>query len=96
MVPVRPHMAEIGSQEGDENPAERWYQAFQECRSDFLSCIKVFRLQPVEALALLTRCRDIFRSVDSGGYVAYTDLMIGILCNELGEHELQRRADGRL
>jgi tetratricopeptide (TPR) repeat protein len=27
------------------------------------------------------------RQVDSGGYVAYADLMIGILYRELGEHE---------
>jgi transcriptional regulator with XRE-family HTH domain/tetratricopeptide (TPR) repeat protein len=30
---------------------------------------------------------EIFRQVDSGGYVAYADLMIGILYRELGEHE---------
>src|SRR5262249_57132831 len=49
--------------------------------------------QPAEALALLTRCREIFCSVGSGGYVAYADLMIGILHSELGEHE---RADDHL
>src|SRR5262249_34375208 len=43
--------------------------------------------QPADALALLARCRDIFRSVDSGGYVAYADLMIGILCAEAGDHQ---------
>jgi tetratricopeptide (TPR) repeat protein len=41
-----------------------------------------------DALALLTCCREIFCSVSSGGYVAYTDLMIGILWNERGEHDL--------
>ncbi len=40
-----------------------------------------------DALALLTSCREIFRSVSSGGYVAYSDLVIGILHNERGEHD---------
>ena len=40
-----------------------------------------------DALALLTSSREIFHSVSSGGYVAYTDLMIGILCSERGEFD---------
>ncbi len=39
------------------------------------------------ALALVIGCRDIFRSVRSSGYVAYCDLLIGILCNERGEYD---------
>ncbi len=31
-----------------------------------------------------------FCAVGSGGYVAYADLMIGILCNEQGEHKQAR------
>jgi len=31
-----------------------------------------------------------FCALGSGGYVAYADLMIGILCNEQGEHERAR------
>jgi tetratricopeptide (TPR) repeat protein/transcriptional regulator with XRE-family HTH domain len=59
----------------------------------FFAKVRRQQRQPADALALLTRCRDIFCSVESGGYVAYTDLMIGILCNELGEHD---RAAGHL
>ena len=40
-----------------------------------------------DALALLTSSREIFHSVSSGGYVAYTDLMIGIVCSERGEFD---------
>jgi tetratricopeptide (TPR) repeat protein/transcriptional regulator with XRE-family HTH domain len=40
-----------------------------------------------DALALLASCRESFSSVQSGGYVAYSDLMIGILCNERGEYD---------
>ena len=44
-----------------------------------------------DALALMTSCREIYRSISSGGYVGYTDLMIGILCSERGEYD--RAAD---
>jgi len=40
-----------------------------------------------EALALLTSCREIFGSVKSCGYVAYSDLMIGIMYSERGEFD---------
>src|SRR5262249_39719069 len=40
-----------------------------------------------DALALLSAGREVFGAVGSGGYVAYTDLMIGILCNERGEYD---------
>jgi tetratricopeptide (TPR) repeat protein len=44
-----------------------------------------------DALTLLEGCRDLFYSVGSDGYAAYSDLMIGILSHELGE--LERAAD---
>jgi tetratricopeptide (TPR) repeat protein len=40
-----------------------------------------------EALVLLSGCRDIFDSVGSAGYAAYSDLMIGILCGEAGDYD---------
>ncbi len=43
--------------------------------------------RPTDALALLAACRGLFRSVASDGYAAYSDLMIGMLSNELGEFE---------
>src|SRR5262249_8355053 len=59
----------------------------------FFAKVRPQQGQPADTLALLTRCREIFCSVGSGGYVAYADLMIGILHSELGEHE---RADDHL
>ena len=40
-----------------------------------------------DALGLLTSSGEMFRSVNSCGYVAYTDLMIGIMYSERGQFD---------
>ena len=40
-----------------------------------------------DALSLLTSSGEMFRSVNSCGYVAYTDLMMGIMYSERGEFD---------
>jgi hypothetical protein len=48
-----------------------------------------------DALDLLTSSRELFRSVGSGGYVAYTELMIGIMYSERGEFDRPQSISGR-
>ena len=45
-----------------------------------------------DALSLLTSSGEMFRSVNSCGYVAYTDLMMGIMYSERGEFDRGRRS----
>jgi tetratricopeptide (TPR) repeat protein len=40
-----------------------------------------------DALGLLTSSREMFRAINSGGYVAYTELLIGIRYSERSEFD---------